>query len=161
MEKNEEEPWVVLDLESEEHAQKLMSRSISTKYCVELWADGSSYELLHESLKGYPSHLSAPYCKEDLSFKINVEGFKIKLSFQDRIKRIESFDYLPTKGPVRMKNPDITFSNFEFWGMDNNNLSNSPQRLFFGRCIGRGQRDLITKLSIKSRKFIGMRISFV
>ena len=30
-----------------------------------------------------------------------------------------------------------------------------PFRLFFGRCIGEGRRDLITRLSIKTRKFIG------
>ena len=28
-------------------------------------------------------------------------------------------------------------------------------RLFFGRCIGEGKRDLIGRLSIKTRKFIG------
>ena len=28
-------------------------------------------------------------------------------------------------------------------------------RLFFGRCVGEGRRDLLTRMSIKTRKFIG------
>ena len=30
-----------------------------------------------------------------------------------------------------------------------------PCRLFFGRCVGEGRRDLLTRMSIKTRKFIG------
>lgn len=155
VEKNEEEPWVILDLESENQAKKILSRSISTKYCVELWGDGNSYEKLHSSLKEYPSELSAQYFQENKSFKVYVEAFMNKLSFEDRLKRIESFNYLPIKGPVKMNNPDVIYSNFEFWGLDHNNLPKTPLRCFFGRCIGNGQRDLITHFSIKTRKFIG------
>ena len=160
VEKNEREPWVILDLESEEQAKQLISRSIATKYCIEIWGDAKDNEALHESVKSYPSELSDPFFREDKSFKVYVEAFMNKLSFQDKIQRIESFNYLPVKGPVKMKNPDVTYSFFEYWGLDHNNLPDSPLRYFFGRCIGDGQRELITKLSIKNRKFIGKSVSF-
>ncbi len=84
-----------------------------------------------------------------------MESFKNKLSMDDRLARIESFDYLPIKGPVRMKDPDVVFSNFEYWGQDANRRPTHPLRLIFGRCVGEGRRELIPKHSIKTRNFIG------
>ena len=59
------------------------------------------------------------------------------------------------EGPVKLKNPDVIFSAFEFYGFDQNNLSEEPLNLFFGQLISEGQRELITKLSLKKRLFIG------
>lgn len=50
-----------------------------------------------------------------------MESFKNKLSFEERIARIESFDYLPLKGAVKMQDPDVVFSNFEYWGQGRRN----------------------------------------
>lgn len=160
IEKHEHKPWVILDLESELHARKLLSRIVSVKFCVQLWADETSLVDLHKTLKEYPAELSAPYCDKGKSYKIYVEAFMVKMSFEEKLRRIESFSYLPSKGPVQLNDPDIVFSNLEFYGLDNNNLSSDPLRIFFGRCIGKGQRDLISKLSIKTRKFIGKTTTY-
>jgi len=64
-------------------------------------------------------------------------------------------EYFPVQGPVDLKNPDVVYSFLEDWGQDGNNLPPAPYHIFFGRNIGEGQRQLITKLSIKKRKFIG------
>ena len=61
--------------------------------------------------------------------QVYVESFKNRLTFEDRLERIESFDYLPILGPVRMSDPDVVYSNFEFWGMDNNRRPSAPYRL--------------------------------
>ena len=58
-----------------------------------------------------------------------MESFKNRLTMEERLARIESFDYLPILGPVRMSNPDVVYSNFEFWGMDANRLPKAPHRL--------------------------------
>ena len=68
-----------------------------------------------------------------------------KLSMQQKIEKIEKFDFLPMKGPVKLQNPDVTLSLFEYYGPDSNTLPENPERLFFGRCVGEGRRDLITK----------------
>ncbi|KAJ9585076.1 hypothetical protein L9F63_020584 [Diploptera punctata] len=39
--------------------------------------------------------------------------------------------------------------------MDSNHVPEKPYDIFFGRWIADGQRDVITKLSLKTRKFIG------
>ena len=72
-----------------------------------------------------------------------------KLNIQERLAKIESFSYLPFEGPVKMKDPDNVFSAFEFYGLDQNRLPEDPVRVFFGRCVGEGQRELIPKMSIK------------
>ena len=59
------------------------------------------------------------------------------------------------KGPVNLNKPDVTFCALEYYGFDHNNLPEEPFRLFFGRLVGEGQRDLITKFSLKKRLFIG------
>ena len=64
---------------------------------------------------------------------------------QERLAKIETYDYLPVQGPVKLDNPDVTFMAFEFYGFDHNNLPEEPEHLFFGQFVAEGQRELITK----------------
>ncbi|XP_040575850.1 tRNA (guanine(10)-N(2))-methyltransferase homolog [Lepeophtheirus salmonis] len=153
--KSSEDPWVILDFPNEDFVQKILSRSISVKYCIELWGDGNTYEELFKRVKSYPSEKVEKYASKNRSFKIYCEAFMKKLSYEERISIIDRYSFLPLKGQVKMKNPDDIYSHFEFSGFDHNNLPETPHNLFFGRCIGSGQRHLITKYSIKSRLFIG------
>jgi tRNA (guanine10-N2)-methyltransferase len=86
-----------------------------------------------------------PLCGAETSFKVCVDAFMKKLTMKEKVQKIENFDFLPLQGPVNLKTPDIIFSVFEFYGSDQNNLSDQPERIFFGRCVGEGRRDLITK----------------
>ena len=155
VEKNTEKPWLIIDLASEKQARTLISRSISTRFCVQLWARASNYCNLHEEVKAFPDEIKTPLFKKENSFKFMVESFYTSWSLQERIAKIETFDYLTFEGPVNLKSPEVTMGIFEFFGLDHNNLSPEPLDLFFGRLVGEGQRDLIQKLSIKKRKFIG------
>ena len=65
---------------------------------------------------------------QTFSSQVYVESFKNRLTMEERLARIESFDYLPILGPVRMSDPDVVYSNFEFWGMDANRLPKAPYR---------------------------------
>jgi len=147
-------PWVIIDL-SEKDALKIISRSISVKFCVHVWAEGDSRENFHQTLKQFSWDDEAQYLGENVSFKVHVETFMKKLSLPDRVEKIETISYVPSLGNVKLDNPDVLFCYLEFNGLDHNNLTEEPQKIFFGRCIGDGQRDLISKLSIKKRKFIG------
>ena len=84
-----------------------------------------------------------------------MESFMKKLEMEEKLAQIETFDYLPVKGAVRLKDPNVTFITFQFYGFDHNNLPKEPLHLFFGSLVCEGQRDLITKLSLKKRLFIG------
>eukprot|EP00088_Acartia_fossae_P037348 TRINITY_DN3852_c0_g1_i4.p1 TRINITY_DN3852_c0_g1~~TRINITY_DN3852_c0_g1_i4.p1 ORF type:complete len:300 (-),score=43.96 TRINITY_DN3852_c0_g1_i4:937-1806(-) len=148
-------PWVILKLDSVEDARKILSRSVSTKHCVQLWADATSYEEFHEKLKAFPFDEHKEFLAENTTFKVNVEAFMKKFEKKKKVEIIESMDYIPFKGPVDLKSPQIEFSYLEFYGTENNHNLEKPYNIFFGLNIGEGQRQLITKQSIKKRKFIG------
>ena len=93
----------------------------------------------------FPAKFVEPISGEETSYKICVDAFMKKLTMAQKIERIEKFDFLPFRGPVKLNNPDIIFSLFEFFGPDQNNLPELPERIFFGRCVGEGQRELISK----------------
>lgn len=42
---------------------------------------------------------------------------------------------MPFKGPVNLKNPDVTFQFIEYYGLDPNFAAKSPMRTFFGRVV--------------------------
>jgi len=152
---SETHPWVILDLASEDHAQGILSRSVSVKYCLHLWAEGDSYEEFHKNLKEFPFHEQEEWLREETSFKVQIESFNKKTSGDERLQKIESLSYIPIKGPVSLDKPKVIFSYLEFHGFDHNNLPEEPVKIMFGRQLGEGQRERISKLSIKKRKFIG------
>ncbi|KAJ4433594.1 hypothetical protein ANN_15904 [Periplaneta americana] len=148
-------PYWVVELPSEKAVRQIASRSIGLRCCLELWAQAKTEEELHMNVKAYPLELMKPYFKPELSFKINVETFCNRQTQAEKVAKIESFSYLPLEGPVRLKDPDICLQLIEYYGLDSNNIPEKPYELFFGRWIADGQRDVITKLSLKTRKFIG------
>jgi len=157
--KNDTHPWVILDLPSDKEALKILSRSISTKHCIQLWVQGESYDEFHNALKALPHSDYPALSDSSTTFKVNVETFMKKTSVKERIQLIETMDYLPIAGEVSLNNPGREFSYLEFWGLRPNEIRDqtpdNPFNIFFGLKIGEGQRHLITKQSIKTRKFIG------
>ncbi|XP_067009010.2 tRNA (guanine(10)-N2)-methyltransferase homolog isoform X2 [Anabrus simplex] len=122
---------------------------------MELWGRAGTLDELHQKLKSSSLEQMKPYCQPELSFKIKVETFCNRQTQAEKVAKIESFSYLPLQGPVKLKNPDVTLQLIEYYGLDSNNIPEKPYDVFFGRWIADGQRDLITKLSLKTRKFIG------
>ena len=153
--RSSDHPWVILDLNSEAEAAQLNSRSLSIKYCVELWAEGDGYKQFHENLKQSAFVNNSKWFDEKISFKVHIESFNKKINGADKREKIESLSYLPIEGPVNLSSPDVVFSYFEFHGFDQNNLPDQPLKIMFGRLVGEGQRERIRKLDIKKRKFIG------
>lgn len=170
-----EKPYWIVELPSEDCAKKIASRSVLMKNCIELWSRAKSIDQLHINLRKSlqnttskwifenvecaehicPKELIDVCCSPNSSFKIEVETFCKHFSIQEKLDKIEEFTYLPLKGSVKLKNPDITLSYLEFYGVNPNNVPEQPYDLFFGKWISEGQRDLIRFHSLKKRKFIG------
>lgn len=96
----EREPWVVIDLEDEAAAKKLISRSISTRFCIELWADSPTREGLHSLNKKYMEdneEVLKGVFDESKSYKVHAEVFMKKYTLEEKLKRIDEFQYLPSK----------------------------------------------------------------
>ncbi|XP_026330319.1 tRNA (guanine(10)-N2)-methyltransferase homolog isoform X2 [Hyposmocoma kahamanoa] len=172
-------PYWIVELPSEEWARKIASRSVLLKNCIELWARAKTESQLHINLKNAllnktnkwiipesngnlssdcdlcPNDLIQTCCSVDKSYKVVVETFCKHFTMKEKVEKIEKFSYLPLEGPVKLKNPDVTLSYLEFYGIDPNNVPEKPYDLFFGKWVADGQRDLIQIHSLKKRQFIG------
>ncbi|CAG9580128.1 unnamed protein product [Danaus chrysippus] len=172
-------PYWIVELPEEDCIRKIASRSVLLKNCIELWSRAKTEDRLHENLKSAIKNVSCKWiipdggnsyisdshiCPSELleacsdaskSFKIDVETFCKHFSIKEKVEKIEKFSYLPLEGPVKLKNPDVTLSYIEFYGIDPNNVPNQPHDLFFGRWVVDGQRELIQTHSLKKRHFIG------
>lgn len=153
--KSMEHPYWIVDLPDENAAYKITSRAVSLRFCLELWAQGKQNEDLHRSLRAHSAENSDAIAGDGRSFKIVVETFCKHFSQREKVDKIESFSYLPLEGPVKLKDPDITLYYIEYYGLNPNDIPERPYEHFFGRWIADGQRELIQRLSLKSRKFIG------
>ena len=151
--KPKEHPFWIVELPSVDAVHQIASRSVSLRCCLELWAMSKELETLHSCLKSYITENIEQHKKQ--SFKINVKTFCKHFSQKDKVAKIESFNYLPLEGPVKLTNPDLTLFYIEYYGLDPNSIPQKPFHLFFGKWITDGQRDLIQKFSLKTRKFIG------
>ncbi|KAL5285491.1 TRMT11 family protein [Megaselia abdita] len=150
-------PFWTVELPDEESALKLASRSISLKCILEHWSDSNNFGDFHSSLKTYlkTNELSQQYFHKDLSFKITVETYNKHFSQKEKVQKIETFDYLPLKGDVNLKDPSVEWWYIEYYGLDPTKVPETPDAILFGRWIADGQRHLIKDLSLKKRKFIG------
>lgn len=147
------DPFWILELESDEAASKIAGRSVTLRYVIDLWAAEKCVDELHEKLCSISPEKIAPY--SNLSFKMKVEIFGSSQSQKEKVDKIESFNYLPLKGPVRLKNPELALQYIEYYGLEPNRVPEEPKIVYFGRVVCEGQRDLISKHSLKKRKFIG------
>ncbi|KAG7210249.1 hypothetical protein KM043_011797 [Ampulex compressa] len=153
--KSEEHPYWIVSSPAEINMQNIANRAVLLRFCMELWANSKEYKNFHQNLKSYPTENIKQHFGGGKSFKIVVETFCKHFPQKEKVNKIESFSYLPLDGPVKLNNPDVTLYYIEFYGLNPNNIPDEPYELFFGRWIADGQRSLIPKLSLKTRKFIG------
>ncbi|KAJ6700696.1 hypothetical protein OIU74_012111 [Salix koriyanagi] len=150
-------PFHLVNLPSEDVARNIANRSILVKGIYELWGEGSSLEQLEESIKSYPEDRKLPYLTCETTFKVTVDSFGKAISFQEQNDRIKSLAYIPFKGRVNLKNPDINFWLMETddYGAHNGLPPVVQRRIFFGRLVGGADRKLLPTYELKSRRYLG------
>ncbi|XP_014270875.1 tRNA (guanine(10)-N2)-methyltransferase homolog [Halyomorpha halys] len=148
-----EDPFWIAELDSDESATKIASRSVTVRYIIDLWSTAPSVSELHGELHGLSHSLVTPY--RDVSFKMKVEIFGKSQTEKEKLDKIESFSYLPLNGRVKLKNPELALQYIEYYGVDHTTAPPHPRALYFGRVVASCQRELISKHSLKKRKFIG------
>ncbi|XP_053670305.1 tRNA (guanine(10)-N2)-methyltransferase homolog [Anopheles nili] len=156
---NPERPFWIVEMQNDDSARKIASRSISLRCIFELWAHSSSgLASFHEELQRYIDTNKTTlhdYFESKKSFKISVETYNKHFNQKEKVAKIETMQYLPVEGPVNLKTPDVHYWYIEFWGMDPMNVPEQPNDVLFGRWVADGKRDLINEISLKNRKFIG------
>lgn len=150
-----ENPHLLIGLPNEDCARKLLSRAVSIKSLYEVWGHGQNLTDVKQSVLHYPVHKMKPFSSRDSTFKIIIESFNKKLTVCQQRELIDQFEFLPFQGCVKLSDPDHVFSLLVDYGDDSNTAPPLPDRMFFGRLIGQGQRHLLQHYSLKTRHFIG------
>lgn len=141
-----------MELVSEETARALVRDSILIKSIHELWASGQTYPLLHENAKLKSRHLWPLY--KTGSFKFSVDCFYGSRDRDEQTHLVESCKYLGFEGPIRMKNPDNSFTIHEQYLYDDKTSQQDPIMIYLTRDVGTSGRDSIAKYDLKKRKYI-------
>ncbi|KAI5867348.1 tRNA guanosine-2'-O-methyltransferase TRM11 [Durotheca rogersii] len=150
---SDESPFCLVRLPSEEAAKALLRRSILAQTIHEHWGTAETYDELHRIVKRETSHLWAQY--KQASFKINIDAYQGSRSSERKLALINDFAYLPFDGLVILSSPDQEFTIFEQWEFDAvpRNLPD-PLRIYFGRLVGHGVRELVKTYDLKKRGYI-------
>ncbi|KAI0335002.1 tRNA guanosine-2'-O-methyltransferase [Cubamyces sp. BRFM 1775] len=153
-------PFMVLGLESEEHARILSERCILIKYICEFYARGKTYEELHREnrLRAHQWHKYAA----DTSFKFMVTAFNHTIPQWRQKDVVEGFAYMDFQGKIDMKNPEIILTCFEEY-RDKHGTTRAKdegdgefEEVWFGRLIEVGMaRSLVKKFDVKKRVYYG------
>lgn len=148
-----DKPFCVVRAQDAAAAVRLVRRSILAQAVYEYWGSGSSLPELHESVKERSSHLWDSYSND--SWKFKIDSFQGSRDSDGRRAIINTFSYMPLHGPIKMKDPDQEYTIFEEYSLDSLHLSQKePARYYFGRYLGKGARELITKYDLKKRPYI-------
>lgn len=77
----------------------------------------------------------------------NRESTELTLMCQNmKMVILQSFDYLPVRGRVKLSNPDVCLQYIEYYGSNPNKPPEKPILLFFGRLVSIFAEFLIQKL---------------
>ncbi|KAK4307794.1 hypothetical protein Pmani_020463 [Petrolisthes manimaculis] len=155
IDKPKEDPYVIVEMRCEADAKKLMSRSLLVRSCYELWGEGSTEAELHSNVRSFPAEFMKPHLAPEKTFKVRVEAFNKTLKIADKLAKIEALEYLPFEGHVDLKNADTCLHFIEYYGLDPNSIPTTPYKIFVGRWVAEGQRELIGRFSLKKRHYIG------
>lgn len=133
-----EKPFLIIELPSIECAKELVSRSVAIRCIFEHWSSASTYELFHQNLKDYVTkNKEHPTFKQlcKSSFRITVETYSKSILHKEKIDKIETLNYLPFDGDVKLKNPDFECFYVEYYGLDPNYSPAEPYHIYFGKWV--------------------------
>ncbi|KAF2657545.1 tRNA guanosine-2'-O-methyltransferase [Lophiostoma macrostomum CBS 122681] len=148
VEYHEDSPYCTVRLPSESAATAIMTRTILAHGIHELWGRGQNYEELHHSVKNDSSSLWSRY--HLTPFRFTLDSFRGARTPAEQRTIIESFSYLDFQGPIRMKDPEVSFRVFEHY----DDKATAPKRLYLGRFVASSGRHAMTAYDLKKRHYI-------
>lgn len=144
-------PFMIAEFPDDEHVKRLLKRAVLIKEVIELLGEAETLEKLHQEAKKIPLTYFEPY--ENLSFKFTVDSYGHVYQTDQQVALINTFSYLPLKGPVSIDAAQVIFS--LMINSDPTKLNSAPLRFYWGRSVGVGQRDLGDRFSLKRRIYLG------
>ncbi|KAI0690518.1 tRNA guanosine-2'-O-methyltransferase [Cytidiella melzeri] len=156
-------PFMILGLESEDHARILARRCILVKSIHELYANGETYDEIHHQ-NNQNKHLWSKYVK-NTSFKFKVEAYNHSIPQRRQKEVVLSFSYMGWLGKIDMKTPEVTLCCFEEYPDKRGSPASLRHRhegdgafmqVYFGRLVAEGTaRQLVNNFDVKKRSYYG------
>ncbi|ROV95198.1 hypothetical protein VMCG_08585 [Cytospora schulzeri] len=148
-----ESPFCIITAPDADAAARIARRAILTQSIHEHWGSGHTLDEFHDAVKQRSSHLWAQHI--DASWKFNIDSFQSTRTVESRRELINTFRYLPLKGPIKMKDPDQEYTVFEEWPVHALPLGiKAPTRYYLGRHVSKGARDMVARFDLKKRPYI-------
>ncbi|KAF2706511.1 RNA methylase family protein [Pleomassaria siparia CBS 279.74] len=148
MKYDKDSPFCIIKLPSEAAARSIISRSIISQAIYELWGEGPTYKDLHTSVREQSSSEWAKY--EKTPFRFAMDSYRGTRTPSEQHTIMESFSYMGFSGPIRMKDPEVSFRIFE----DYEFKADVPKYYYLGRLIAVSGRHAKTTYDLKKRHYI-------
>ncbi|KAJ2830816.1 hypothetical protein IWW50_000037 [Coemansia erecta] len=146
-------PFLVVTIASSAAAARLVRRGILIRSIAEYWGSGATYAQVYDEVKQDSERWDA---YKQCSFKFTVEGFGRSLSQAEKVRVIEGFSFMGFEGPIRMKGAEAEFLVCEEYGEAQAAVPVAEvKRIWFGRVVGTGSRELIDRFDVKKRRYLG------
>lgn len=152
---NEKHPFLIVELENDDHARNLVKRSVLAKGIYELWGQGETLEQLHDDIRAQSADRFALY--KHNTFRFDFVSFMGAKTTDQKISMIETFKYLGFEGKIRLKDPEVVFAVLEEYFVCGQERADKPNFLWFGREVQLSARSagVVEKYDLKRRKYIG------
>lgn len=150
-----ESPFWYAHLASDEVACQVAARSMLTKVLLEVWGEADSLEGLHAAVAQFCPDTKARWRGPEQSFKFVVESWGCTLTQAQQIELMEGLQPATQfKGRIDLKAPHN-----RFWLIvarsSGLGLPLLPERYYFGREVGAGDRSPLNRYDLPRRRYLG------
>ena len=150
---HEESVFLQVRVPDDESVARLAARTVMVRRFVEVWATGDSWETLSANLQALPPERHAAHLAEGTTFRVRVEAFGRAFTEPEKVEQINRLGtLLPFKGKVHLRSPQHSF--VLLYDVAKTEGARPP-RLYFGREVALGQRELPGRYDLKRRNYIG------
>mmetsp|Transcript_40151 Transcript_40151/g.89077 ORF Transcript_40151/g.89077 Transcript_40151/m.89077 type:complete len:494 (+) Transcript_40151:82-1563(+) len=149
-------PFWYLKLPSEEVARKVADRSMLTRGLFEVWGEGADWSALQADILSRPAAQREPWMREDQTFRVVMDAYGRSLSMQEQVAEIQKLAFLPFKGRVDLKKPQVKLWLVMAGASSNDGIPGEvPDRLYLCREVALSNRSLLGTYSLAKRAYIG------
>ncbi|BFZ54716.1 hypothetical protein PYCC9005_001753 [Savitreella phatthalungensis] len=143
----EEDELVLFQVQDDNQARQVVSRSIICKGVFRVYAQGRDWEALDAEVKQCPEYPFTEFAHDSYKFQVETTGVG-KHSDRDEVRQvIEDLQHLDFKGSVDLKCPQTT------WTLIDRRSENAS--ILFTRLVGHSARHLVDRFSLKKREYLG------
>ncbi|TXT16049.1 hypothetical protein VHUM_00552 [Vanrija humicola] len=151
---------VVIEVEKEEHVERILDRGILVISANRLYAQGATYDELHAQLR---DRLDLFEPDLDVTFKMVVDGVNNRALDRRARAVINSFAYTGLRGKIDLTNPEVEFVALEDYDLVTLHTHEARlvrdgnfRQVYFGRRVGVSRaRPLFNVMDVKQRTFYG------